>query len=818
MSAAEQFRAVIAAAGLRPPDKVIADGKLHRFSTNGRGSDDGGWYVFHGDGVPAGQFGDWRTGVSETWHADVGRRLTPAEKAAHRAKLKEIRRVRQAEEAQRHAEAREQAVAIWNAATPVTDKHAYLTRKQVRAYGLRGGSDGRVILPMEDVDGRLHSLQFIDSAGEKLFLAGGRVKGCCHVIGTLNGASVACITEGYATAATEHMATGYPVAVAFTAGNLLAVAKAMRAQYPNLRLVLCADDDAGTAGNPGLTKATEAALAVGGWLAVPDFGADRPAKATDFNDVMMHRGLEAVAEAIMHARPVNDDDVKLKAEWPEPLPLIAVVEPEPYPIDALPAVIRSAVKEVQAFVQAPVSLVASCALSAVSLAVQAHVDVKREDKLVGPSSLNLLDIAESGERKTTCDGFFTTAIEQYEQQQREQFEPVIIQYKADLDAWTANRNGLLDLIRAEAKKQKDTGAYKDRLRELETAKPKAPRVPKLLRGDDTPENLAWSLATSWPSAGVLSSEAGLILGAHGMGRESIMRNLALLNILWDGKTHDIGRRTSESFTLRGARFTVGLQVQEAALRSFFEDSKGLARGMGFFARPESTQGYRPFREAPAAWPALARFHRRLSEILNMPVPIDDTGVLTPIVLPFTPEAKGAWIAYHDAIESELRTGGELYDVRDVASKSADNAARLAALFQVFEHSPGAIGLDAFQRAARIAAWHLNESRRFFGLLALPIEVSDAARLDTWLLGYCRRESVTRVPVSIVQKCGPSGLRGKVAIEGAVGELAELHRARLVKSGKAKVVEVNPALLSGTRTAKTARTATAEQYAGGAAWL
>jgi putative DNA primase/helicase len=376
------------------------------------------------------------------------------------------------------------------------------------------------------------------------------------------------------------------------------------------------------------------------------------------------------------------------------------------------------------------------------------------------------------------------------------------------------------LIRAEAKKQKTTADYEHRLRELEATKPKAPRVPKLLRGDDTPENLGLSLAKEWPSAGVLSSEAGLILGAHGMGRESIMRNLALLNILWDGKTHDTGRKTSESFTLRGVRFTVGLQVQEATLRIFFEDSKGLARGMGFFARflvawPESTQGYRPFSEPPKGWPKLEAFHRRVSELLNMPVPIDDNGVLTPIVLSFTPEAKGAWIAYHDAIESELRTGGELYDVRDVASKSADNAARLAAHFQVFQHGPGAIGLDAFQRAARIAAWHLNESRRFFGLLALPIEVSNAARLDAWLIDYCRRERVQKLPVSRIQTYGPNAIRSKAAIEAATGELRELYRAKLVESGHARVVAVNPALLVPT-TATTARTATAEQYAGGIA--
>ena len=67
------------------------------------------------------------------------------------------------------------------------------------------------------------------------------------------------------------------------------------------------------------------------------------------------------------------------------------------------------------------------------------------------------------------------------------------------------------------------------------------------------------------------------------------------------------------------------------------------------------------------------------------------------MLSLTPEAKAAWVEYHDAIESELSSGGELYDVRDVASKSADNAARLAALFQMFEGAGGAIGAGWLSR-------------------------------------------------------------------------------------------------------------------------
>ena len=487
-------------------------------------------------------------------------------------------------------------------------------------------------------------------------------------------------------------------------------------------------------------------------------------------------------------------------DWPEPQPLAAKVAAEPYPFDALPETIRAAVDEVQGFTKAPVPLVASSALAALSLAIQAHADVKRAEKLAGPVGLFLLTIADSGERKSTCDGFFTKVIHDYEAQQAEAAKPLVKDHRAALEGWEARRGGIKDKIRQLAKAEKPTGQLDESLRNLEHDKPEAPRVPRLIYGDATPEALKWNLAMLWPSGGVVSSEAGIVFGAHGMGKDSVMRNLATLNQLWDGADIATERRTSESFTVKGARLTIALQVQEATLRSFFDRTGALARGTGFLARflvawPESTQGFRPFTEAPANWPHLAQFNQRIAAILEQPAPIDEEGALCPAMLPLTPDAKAAWVAFHDAIESELASGGELYDVRDVASKTADNAARLAALFQVFEQPQGgAVGLTAFESASRIAAWHLNEARRFFGELALPAELADAARLDSWLIDYCKREQTHLVTTKKVQQFGPGGLREKAAIETAMRELEELGRARLAQDGRRRIIKVNPALV------------------------
>jgi putative DNA primase/helicase len=296
--AVEQFRDAIQSAGLPPPHIVIPGGKLHRFATNGKPKDDSGWYVFHEDGIPAGAFGDWRTGASETWHANIGRELTPQEAAAHRARVEGMQRERDAEDARIKGEARTKAAAIWNGAAVAPGDHPYLVQKRVGAHGLRV-HEGRLIVPMRDDQDVLHSLQFIDADGGKLFLKGGRVKGCYLLAGAPDG--MLCIAEGFATAAAAHEVTGYAVAVAFSDGNLLPVARTLRAKFPDLRLIVCADDDASTPGNPGLSKAREAAQAVGALLAVPDFGGNRPEGATDFDDMRRVCGDDGVRECILKA-------------------------------------------------------------------------------------------------------------------------------------------------------------------------------------------------------------------------------------------------------------------------------------------------------------------------------------------------------------------------------------------------------------------------------------------------------------------------------------------------------------------------------------
>lgn len=313
--AVRQFLDAMMAAGCGPAKglDLTADGRIHRYRVEGdKPGSKNGWYVLYDDGaVPAGAFGSWKTGVSETWSASVDRALSQQERDELRRKMQDAEKQREQELRKVRQEAHLKAQKLWDLATPAraggsedgsgasADVHPYLLTKGVKPYGVRK-LKAMLVVPVRATDGRLISLQFIGPDGSKKFLTGGEIAGGYHAIGKPEG--TLCICEGFATGASVREATGFAVAVAFNAGNLLPVAKAMREKFPALRIVICADNDQFTEGNPGRNKADGAAGPVGGLVAVPMFEPHELAsKPTDFNDLHRLRGLDAVRNAILAA-------------------------------------------------------------------------------------------------------------------------------------------------------------------------------------------------------------------------------------------------------------------------------------------------------------------------------------------------------------------------------------------------------------------------------------------------------------------------------------------------------------------------------------
>ncbi len=294
--AIDAFAEAMAATGLGQPE-IIGDGKLHRFRTpDDKAGKQSGWFCLHLDRLPAGAFGSWKTGKSQTWFAKSREEQTPAERADIRALMAEAQRQHQAEREKQQRAAAIRAAVIWSRCVPAPADHPYLIAKAISQRGARLDRHGNLVIPASDGE-TLTTLQFIAADGSKRFLSGGRIAGCWFSIQSGKPEPIL-LGEGFATMATLHQETGAQVVVAFNANNLLPVAKAIRRLNPRDEILICGDDDRWTPGNPGRSKARAAALAIGAKLLMPDFsGLDLSSRPTDFNDLFQLKRLAREVKA-----------------------------------------------------------------------------------------------------------------------------------------------------------------------------------------------------------------------------------------------------------------------------------------------------------------------------------------------------------------------------------------------------------------------------------------------------------------------------------------------------------------------------------------
>ena len=164
---------------------------------------------------------------------------------------------------------------------------------------------GDLVMPLRDAEGYIHTLQHISSTGKKLFPKYGRKSGCFHVLSAdPEHAEVIGLAEGYATAASCQMATGWAMVAGIDSGNLPRVAAVLRELNPTARLMLCGDDDPDVPGNPGRVKAELAARQCGGVAVFPVGAAGK-----DWNDLHAASGLDAVREQLLAALAVEPEPV-----------------------------------------------------------------------------------------------------------------------------------------------------------------------------------------------------------------------------------------------------------------------------------------------------------------------------------------------------------------------------------------------------------------------------------------------------------------------------------------------------------------------------
>lgn len=273
------FLAFMEANGVKPVEPIaarLASGSLIRFRCEGDGKGRrNGWAILYLDERPAGAFGNYKTntGTLKWKSGSDAPALSAEEREALQREWKEAREKREAERRDNEMQASLDAADMWQRAGQASVGHAYIARKRINPAPLRQLGP-QLLVPMYGADGILWNLQRIAEDGEKRFLRGGRTDDLFCIVGAITPETrQAVIAEGYATADAIHQDTGLPVIVAFSARNMIRVARLWHEHRPDIEYTVFGDDDrateAKTGKNPGREAAIEAANQIGAKVAFP---------------------------------------------------------------------------------------------------------------------------------------------------------------------------------------------------------------------------------------------------------------------------------------------------------------------------------------------------------------------------------------------------------------------------------------------------------------------------------------------------------------------------------------------------------------------
>ena len=359
-------------------------------------------------------------------------------------------------------------------------------------------------------------------------------------------------------------------------------------------------------------------------------------------------------------------------------------------------------------------------------------------------------------------------------------------------AWRTTKEGVLSQIRRGSTEISPEDLH-EMLLDLEEQEPKIPLLPVLFFEDATQEALASHMANGWPSASLWSDEGGIVVGSHGM-QNNATKFIALLNRLWDGKPFIAHRKTSQSFTVANRRLTVSLMMQPLILEQMLTKNGGITRQSGFLARsliarPESTMGNRFYQAPNDSLLDIDQFHNRLIERLNESLILDKNGCHDLPTLSLSRYAKTTWIKFFNDVEKGLAHSTQWESIKDFASKSPENVARLAALFHLFEGESGEITKPDIEQAIEIIRWHLLETRNILGEAPKTSQHSDAIKLLQWITEKRLQNSSFRN----LQQFSP--LREKNRLNKAIEILIETHHLKEYEQDERSLFLVNPVLFS-----------------------
>lgn len=425
---------------------------------------------------------------------------------------------------------------------------------------------------------------------------------------------------------------------------------------------------------------------------------------------------------------IEDGEV-VEAEGPRPLHR-ELPSPAPFPIAALGTNGGAVAASIRDLVQVPDSLAGNSVLAVLSLTAQRHVDVQLPHGAVRPTSMDLATSAASGDRKSAADDIALRPVRHREAELYEGHAETKERALNELDMWESERKRIVG--------QKDVpfSEKRDKIADL-GPRPKVPPAPILVCTEPTFEGLTRLYQEGHHALGLFSAEGGQFLGGFAMGDEQRLKTAAGLSLLWDGAPLVRTRQGGDgTIVLPNRRLSVHLMFQPRLVQRIAGNAELVDQGWPsriLLAAPESLSGTRFYREPNAQdIRILNRYEALLLDLLRAALPMDEE-TLQPRPLSFSPEARQAWIQYHDSIERRLGPNGPLASVRGFANKAAEHAGRIAAVLNfVDEPDSGTIDREHTEAGIALAEFYVSEWVRLMDAPVLAGEIGEAAKLLDWL--------------------------------------------------------------------------------------
>ncbi|THT95454.1 DUF3987 domain-containing protein [Lampropedia puyangensis] len=380
-------------------------------------------------------------------------------------------------------------------------------------------------------------------------------------------------------------------------------------------------------------------------------------------------------------------------------------------------------------VKAPPEIAYSGIFAAMSICCQHHVDVNCPGGGRSPTSVYLMTSAESGDRKTAVENQLFKPIFEIDSRNRLGSIASEKEYDREQIIWRAKRKQLERDFGNALKESIATEEIENCLAQIIDSEPEKQKATRFLYRDVSVSALQKGMAENNANAALILSES------MGLFSSRNADSLPTLSAIWDGRPIDVERANKPSWYVASPRLTISLMMQPGVLRGYLGKHSGVARLSGLLARflvvePKSRQGMRQIHPTEVGLPkkddALKQFHARELELLSN-IPKDRE------LLSFSPAAQQIWVEFYNNVEDQLGQYGCFSDIRDCASKIANNLSRLAALIHYFCGKPGDIDFESAVCARDHCIKYLLNFKRLFGVLSHEESTrQDAIRLNTFL--------------------------------------------------------------------------------------